>query len=203
MNEIEVFADVTCPFTHVGLRRIIHEREQLGRATPRLRVRAWPLELVNRQPFDPGAMADKCAALREQVAPELFSNVNPTTWPSTSLPALSLIHAAYRTSTEMGERAGLEVREALFERGRDISDEAELATIARHLGIAGTNDDDVTSIEADWAEGQERGVIGSPHFFFGDDHVFCPTLDITHPDGELRIRIDEPALAAFLAQIFG
>src|SRR5206468_3084962 len=48
---IEVFADVRCPFTHVGLTRFVARRHELGRREPRLRVRAWPLELVNGEPL--------------------------------------------------------------------------------------------------------------------------------------------------------
>src|SRR5262245_18171405 len=44
---IEVFADVVCPFTHVGLRRLVGYRERAQREDVAIRVRAWPLELVN------------------------------------------------------------------------------------------------------------------------------------------------------------
>lgn len=47
---VEVFADITCPFTHVGLRRLVRHRESVGRNDVVLRVRAWPLELVNDEP---------------------------------------------------------------------------------------------------------------------------------------------------------
>ena len=47
-----VFADVRCPFTHVGLRRFVQRRDQLGR-TDVVRVRLWPVELVNDEPLDP------------------------------------------------------------------------------------------------------------------------------------------------------
>jgi hypothetical protein len=33
MRQIEVFADVACPFTHVGLRRLIAERDAGGAPT--------------------------------------------------------------------------------------------------------------------------------------------------------------------------
>ena len=49
MQHIEVFADVVCPFTHVGLRRLREERPE-GNAT-RFLVRAWPLEWVNGTPL--------------------------------------------------------------------------------------------------------------------------------------------------------
>jgi len=44
---IEVFADVACPFTHVGLKSFVARRAGLGRDDVILRVRAWPLEIVN------------------------------------------------------------------------------------------------------------------------------------------------------------
>ena len=50
--EIEVFADIWCPFTHVGLRALAEERAHRGRTDVTLWVRAWPLELVNGAPMD-------------------------------------------------------------------------------------------------------------------------------------------------------
>ena len=72
MTAIEVFADVTCPFTHVGLRRLVDLRTQLGRPDVHLRVRAWPLEIVNGQPLDPDFIAEEVDDIRGQVAPDLF-----------------------------------------------------------------------------------------------------------------------------------
>ena len=53
MRTVEVFADVLCPFTHVGLHTLIDRRGERGLAEPLLRIRAWPLELVNGAPLDP------------------------------------------------------------------------------------------------------------------------------------------------------
>ena len=50
---IEVFADIWCPFAHVGLLAIAEERIRTGRFDVAIRVRAWPLELVNGVPLDP------------------------------------------------------------------------------------------------------------------------------------------------------
>ena len=52
-NSIEVFGDIWCPFTHVGLRTIEDRRSRAGRTDVAIRVRAWPLELVNGRPLDP------------------------------------------------------------------------------------------------------------------------------------------------------
>ncbi|WP_235892325.1 hypothetical protein [Mycolicibacterium hodleri] len=42
-----------CPFTHAGLHTLIDRRSESARTEPRLRIRAWPLELINRKPLDP------------------------------------------------------------------------------------------------------------------------------------------------------
>lgn len=46
-NIIEVYADVWCPFAHVGLKAAAAVRDQFGRQNVSLVMRAWPLELVN------------------------------------------------------------------------------------------------------------------------------------------------------------
>ena len=47
MRHVTVYADVLCPFTHVGLRVLTQRRAAAGRDEPRLDVRAWPLEIIN------------------------------------------------------------------------------------------------------------------------------------------------------------
>ncbi len=67
MSRIEVFADIVCPFTHVGLRRLTEARA--GRETsPAVRVRAWPLELLNGAPLGAELAAREIEALRAQIA---------------------------------------------------------------------------------------------------------------------------------------
>ena len=90
MIEIEVFADIVCPFAHVGLARWVAERDRLGRSDVRLRVRAWPLELVNGAPMDPAMVAHKVADLRRRVAPTLFDRFDPAAFPTSSLGGLAL-----------------------------------------------------------------------------------------------------------------
>jgi hypothetical protein len=55
---------------------------------------------------------------------------------------------------------------------------------------------------ADWSEGKARGVVGSPHFFLGDENFFCPSLAISRRDGHLEITGNAEAFEAFLARIF-
>ena len=117
MTVIEVFADVACPFTHVGLRRFVDRRAELGRDDVTLRVRAWPLEIVNGQPLDPHFIAEEVDDIRQQVAPALFQGFTEAAFPASSLPALTLAAAAYDENLATGERVSLALRDLLFEQG--------------------------------------------------------------------------------------
>lgn len=202
MTAIEVFADVTCPFTHVGLRRFVQHRDEAGRADVRLRVRSWPLEIVNGRPLDPIATAAKVADIRDQVAPDLFTGFDPAAFPHTSLPALALAAAADAAGPDVGERVSLELRDLLFEQGLDIAEPAVLEQVAAQHGLR-FDPTDTSAVLADHAEGIERGVIGSPHFFTPSGAFFCPSLDIGHDDdGQLQITIDAAGFETFLAACF-
>ncbi len=197
MTVVEVFADIVCPFTHVGLHRLVERRRQLG-ADFQIRVRAWPLELVNGAPFEPGPVADKVAALRASVAPELFRAFEPAHFPYTSLPALAVAATAYRKDIATGERASLLLRDALFEDGLDISCHCTLQRIAASLGLHVPLDAEQDVID-DWHDGRRRGVLGSPHFFVGGHDWFCPVLHIEHPDtGGLAVSFDVAAFDDFV-----
>ena len=198
MPMIEVFADVRCPFTHVGLRRLVGQRATLGRDDVVVRVRAWPLELVNDAPLDGRLIAEEVDELRAQVAPDLFVGFDPGQFPASSLPALVLAAAAYDHSASQGEAVSLAVRDALFEQGRDIASPEVLLDIAGAAGIDLPTGGMRQRVLDDWQEGRERGVVGSPHFFVGTADFFCPSLDITRVDGHLRITSDRAAFDAFL-----
>jgi predicted DsbA family dithiol-disulfide isomerase len=196
-HHIEVFADITCPFTHVGLRRLVAERDARG-SRHRILVSSWPLELVNDEPLRAAALAPKIASLRRTVAPDLFCGFDPSWFPHSSLPALGLVAAAYRHSAVAGERLSLAVREALFEEGADIADPAVLAAIAARCGHPILSADDQQVID-DWHRGEALGVIGSPHFYVASGSFFCPALEITHPDEGLSISFDVDGFDQFLA----
>ncbi len=200
-RRLEVFADVLCPFTHVGLRRFVDRRSRLG-ATGTLHVRAWPLELVNEEPLSPELVAEEVLELREQVAPGLFARFDRSRFPATSLPALTLASVAYRQSAALGERVSLALRDALFEEGRDIAATGVLADLAAAHGLELPAGVDLAAIEADWEEGRRRGVLGSPHFFVDDEGFFCPTLDIERVGDQLKIRRDPAGLEAFMERAF-
>jgi predicted DsbA family dithiol-disulfide isomerase len=199
---IEVFADVLCPFTHVGMRRLVRKRESVPRDVV-LWVRAWPLEVVNGEPLDAGFVADEVAELRAQVAPDLFTGFDPESFPSTSLPSLALTAAAYRRDQATGESVALALRDLVFEDGRDISDPAVLEEVAMRFGID-AEPVDADTVTADHDEGVARGVVGSPHFFTPEGSFFCPSLDVSRDDdGELHVRFDQNGFAQFVDACFG
>jgi len=198
---IEVYADVWCPFAHVGLRRAARRRDQLGRDDVVLRVRAWPLELVNGAPLDAAVTAERVDALRSQVAPDLFTNFDPEHFPSTSLPALAFAAAAYRRDDRTGEAVSFALRDALFEEGRDISSPDVLFEVAAAHGLGDPTTEDSEGVLSDWRGGRERGVKGSPHFFCGSIQAFCPSLDLfKDEEGQLHLRRNTEELEAFLAE---
>lgn len=202
MTVIEVFADVACPFTHVGLRRLVEERAARGRDDVHLLVRAWPLEVVNDKPLDPALIAEEVADIQAQVAPDLFAGFREDTFPATSMPGLTLSAAAYAIDLSTGERVALRLRELLFEEGVDIADPSVIAAVAAEHGVVGPFDD-TTAVLADHAEGVARAVIGSPHFFTGGDGFFCPSLNVSRdPEGALHVEVDSAAFEAFVVACF-
>src|SRR5665213_3844302 len=104
---IEVFADIWCPFAHVGLRAVEEQRSLAGRSDVAIWVRAWPLELVNGVPLDATVTWEHAEDLRDQVAPALFSHLDVDRFPTSTLAALALAHRAYRTDLQVGERVSL------------------------------------------------------------------------------------------------
>jgi 2-hydroxychromene-2-carboxylate isomerase len=203
MQMLEVFAEIACPFAHAGLARFHAFREERGLAEPALRVRAWPLELVNDEPFDGATVTPKVEALRTDVATDRFGGFDPDRFPATSLPALISEAAAYRTGADVGERFSLAVRAALFDDGEDVSNPDVLRRIRATCGVDDPTSDDEAAVHADYAEGQRRGVVGSPHFFTYDGSFFCPSLQIEHDDTGYDISFDRAGFERFVATVFG
>ena len=198
MELLEVFADVSCPFAHVGLRRFVDERADRGLVEPVLSVRAWPLELVNGSPMTGESLVGKIGSLREQVAPGRFAGFDPAEFPTTTLPALAGEVAARRHSDETGERFSLAIRDALFERGMDVGDIEVVDALLTEVGAGPVLPADSDAVLASHREGLVRQVKGSPHFFVGTEGFFCPSLDISHDDDGYDISFDLAGFAAFL-----
>jgi predicted DsbA family dithiol-disulfide isomerase len=185
MRTVEVFADILCPFTHVGLHTLIDRRAERGLDEPHLRIRAWPLELINGTPLDPHHIGAEITALRASVRPDLFAGFSVDTFPPTSMVAFALSAAADRTGDPvLAEDVGMALRDAVFEQGLDIGRPEVVAAIAARFALDPLDADATeAAVRVDWEEGSARGVIGSPHFFTGDDASwFCPGLAISRDD---------------------
>lgn len=198
---VEVFADITCPFTHVGLKQVVRHVAEMESPIDVV-VRAWPLEWVNGAPLDVAAVVVKAGALTEQLGVDDFSGLRADRWPSSTIPALNLAASAYERDPATGLAVSVELRSALFEHGVDIADPDALALIAAAHHLPVPVDAPTDAVERDYREGQDRGVQGSPHFFVGNDAFFCPALDLGHDaDGHLTARFDSAMLADFFARI--
>jgi hypothetical protein len=197
---IEVFADIWCPFTHVGLKAVAEQRQVRGREDVRIWVRSWPLEWVNGRAMDPNVALHHAKELREQVSPELFRRLDASRFPRTTLPVLALVAKAYKVGPGVGESLSFELRDMVFECGRDVADPDTLTEMATSFGLNPPDPDDYATVVAEWKEGRRRGVLGSPHFFCGTSSVFCPSLDIANQPmgGGKAIRRNLGRLGAFL-----
>lgn len=201
MTTVEVFADITCPFTHVGLKQVIEHVADMSEPADVV-VRAWPLEWVNGEPLAVDAVLTKAAALTEQLGVDDFGGLRADRWPTTTIPALDLVARAYERDAATGLAVSLAVRAALFEHGLDVADTDVLVAIADEHDLPAAADEPRPAITEDYELGRRRGVQGSPHFFVGDDGFFCPALDLGHDDaGHLTARFDRDQLADFFARI--
>ena len=115
MRTVEVFADVLCPFTHVGLRTLIDRRSDRGLTEPRLRIRAWPLELINGKPHNSHHVGAEISALRASVRPDLFAGFSIDAFPGTSMAAFALTAAADRVGDPvLIEEVGMALRSMVW-----------------------------------------------------------------------------------------
>lgn len=203
MRAIEVYADVACPFAHVALRSFVNHRRERGFAQPLLKVRPWPLELVNEAPHDPAHLAEEIAALRDGPGHGLFAGFDSGRFPGSTRLALAAEVAATRVGADTGERFSLAVRDALFERGLDVADPAIVRRVCEEVGTPFPGEDEEAAVPASLATGRRRGVKGSPHFFTEEGDFFCPSLDIRNEGEAMEVDFDAEGFARLAAAAFG
>lgn len=199
---VEVFADITCPFTHVGLKRVVQLVTETARSVDVI-VRAWPLEWVNGVAMDVAPVQVKAKALCEQLSVVDFDGLSAEQWPTTTIPALNLAARAYERDTTTGLAVSLAIRAALFESGLKVDDPGVLAGIASEFDLPSPEIEPSRSVLADYEDGKARSVNGSPHFWINNRYdFFCPALDIGHDEnGNLTAQFDVYGLEQFLARI--
>lgn len=174
---VEVFSDISCPFAHVALHAFSEHLAAANRRDVRIWVRSWPLEWVNGKPMEASDAVRQAVELRQQATPYLFEEFDGSRFPHSTIPVLALVAKGYRIGYRVGESLSFEVRELLFEHGQDVSDPVILNRIGRYFDLGPPGPDDYATVVADWKEGIDRGVRGSPHFFCGESDVYCPSLD--------------------------
>ncbi len=204
---IEVFADVVCPFTHIGLKRLVEERSRVARNDVHLRICAWPLEVVNAKPVEAEFIAEEIEAISGQVDGDYFPGFSVSSFPDSSIGALALASAGYGVDDPTGEAISLELRRQLFNEGVNIADPQVLAGIAGRHGVS-FDEHDVEAhtavVMGEYERGKERGVIGSPHFFTERDDYFCPALKIQRDSaGQLEVASDPVEFGSFLRDCMG
>lgn len=197
-TRLDIFADITCPFTHIGLRRVVADLDGMD---VQIAVRAWPLEWVNGEPLGAEGVDVKVAALRTQLGVDAFSGFDEAQWPTTTIPALNLAAAAHRAGPSTGLAVSLALRDAVFEDGQDVGDPNVLALIAERFGLDAPAAEPDPDVSADYAEGVRRGVRGSPDFWLGEAEFFCPALTLGHDDQGLTAEFDAAGLEQFLQQV--
>ncbi len=197
---LEVFADITCPFTHLGLKRVAQEVAENDLQVDII-VRAWPLEWVNGAPLDAEAVEAKIDALKDQLDTPDFSNFCAESWPTSTLPALNLAAGAFDVDPSTGLTVSLAIRNALFEEGQDVGDPTVLADLAARFGLKVPVGEVHARVHADYQDGQKRKVRGSPDFWLGDEEFFCPALVLGHDTGGLTAKFDTEGFEDFLQRV--
>ena len=153
MPYIEVFADVACPFTHVGLRRLAAHRDTFGRDDVVLRVLAWPARARERPSHRPGRGHRGDRRVGRDAAADLFARYSEASFPATSMPALDLAHAAAHVDDREGEQMSLALRTALLKTAamsptRGCWTRSRMSTASRWIRSR------IAGVLADWNEGQ-------------------------------------------------
>ena len=159
MSEVEVFADVWCPFTHVGLRRFVDHRRETGASTSACGFGRGRSNWSTASRSTSTSSSRRSPRSERSSRPTSSSGSIRSRFPTTTLPALELTGHAYRASTAVGEAVALELRDRLFERGEDIGSPDVLAEVAAAHGLDAAAADSVEIVESDWAEGTSRGNI--------------------------------------------
>ncbi|MEE2034494.1 DsbA family oxidoreductase, partial [Rhodococcus chondri] len=187
---VVVYTDVVCGWSTVALIRFLRARDEAGLADElRLDHRLFALEDVNRFPI-PKRYLDAEIPVLGACEPDFGWKPwqrDPSTWPSTSLPADEAVHAAKLQSLRAAEELDMAIRLAFFRDSRTICLHHELCDIA-----TGCPSVDVDVLAETLDAGTARGMMmrdyrlhasqvqGSPHFFLADGS------DVHNPGISLR-----------------
>lgn len=176
---IVVWSDISCPWATTAVYHLHATRARLGlEGAVTLDHRAFPLELLNRQPT-PKAIVDAEIPVVGALAPDFGFTLwtGPDAgYPGTVLLALEAVQAAKEQSLAASDRLDLALRRALFVEGRHVG--------MRHVVLDAAvkvPEVDAAALESALDEGRGRravidqwravpdaGIKGSPHLFLPD-----------------------------------
>jgi predicted DsbA family dithiol-disulfide isomerase len=208
-----VYSDPRCPWAHVAVRRLLASAERQGVETELCVDHRW-------FPLDDGAMPTDGEALDRKL--EAIRSLEPdATWhrwtgASGSFPASSRLAAAWVQGAKRSSAAasmGLDraLREALFDDGRDISDESVVIEVA-----GGVDEVDVDLVGREVASGRpdeelERHaelarselVPASPTIVLTDGSTWTnPGIEFSSDDGVPTIDRDDPTVHDDIVEAF-
>lgn len=176
---VVIFADPGCPWAHLAVYRLHAARKVAGlEQAVSFDVRAFPLELFNKQPT-PRRTLDAEIAVAGALDPDAGWSLwdkDPYTYPVTMIPAMEAVYAAKSQDLGSSDRLDRALRRAFFGEARCISMHHEILTAAQ--AVQGLDvrrlESDITSgsfrrmVFEDMKVAEESDVKGSPHLFFPD-----------------------------------
>ena len=197
---ITVWSDVGCPWATLALHTLHDTAERRG-VPLRIDHRAFPLELVNREPTPKQGHDAEVAAIAA-VRPELQWRAwdqPDATYPVTTLPALEAVQAAKRPDVgglEASDQLDTALRRAFFVEHRCISLHSVIEEVARACPAVDANallellrkGVGRAEVYAQLATARDAEVPGSPSFYEAERHIASnPGVDLDWVGGFPRI----------------
>ena len=176
---IVVWSDLSCPFAHCAVSRLLRTRAELGLdGRVHLDHRAFPLELFNERPIPKvinDTEAPAVAAIEPQAGWQVWQRPD-SEYPVTTLLALEAVQAAKAQGLAAGEQLDRALRVAFWEQSRCIGLWSVVLDAATSCPAV-----DVEALRAALLDGAARRTVfdhfeqaradevkGSPHLFLPD-----------------------------------
>jgi predicted DsbA family dithiol-disulfide isomerase len=211
---IVVYSDIACPWAHIAVHRLLRERRRLGLDREVIvDHRAFPLELVNREPT-PKDLLDVEIEVCADLEPEAGWDRHPPPWkyPVSTLPALEAVQAAKAQGASVSEDVDHAMRHAMFAEWRCLSVFGEVLDVAATVETV-----DVDELWSEIRSGRPRSdvfdqfdlsstgrIAGSPTFVLPDGSGHHnPGIEMRWSDGpgsELIIDCDDPSAVVELIE---
>jgi predicted DsbA family dithiol-disulfide isomerase len=207
---IAVYADVGCPWAHLAVHRLHEARSELSlENSVRFDIRAFPLEVFNRQPT-PKLTLDAEIAVAGTLAPDAgwqMWQAPAHEYPVTTLPALEAVEAAKEQGLRASEQLDRALRRAFFAESKVISMRHVIEEVASDCAEVDAGKllealDDGRARRAvmeQVARGDGDEVKGSPHVFLPDGtNVHNPGVEFhwegEHGEGFPVVDRDDPSI---------